>query len=144
MLSSRIGLVPVARDLPRQQALELAVGPLAARHQAGGAVGQPLRGAHVGDRSPSAAFTAAITAASSTAAEAGFGLVRRLLEQRHQAEIDLALAQRLERLALEIGLAPWSRTQSTGSVSSSTSMPRARAASSFGLDLRRSRLSPAR
>ena len=49
MLSSRIGLAPRRGSGARQQALELAVGALRAGDQAGGAVGQALRGAHVGD-----------------------------------------------------------------------------------------------
>ena len=135
MLSSRIGLAPVPRFW-REQALELAIQTRPAGNEAGGAVGRAARGAHVGDALAERHLTAAIRSRPRLAASASaLRSSRPVLKQRDESEIDLALAQRLERLALvSCGSGP---EASTGSVSSSTSMPRARAASSFGLDLSR-------
>ena len=133
-----------ARTLARQQPLELPVRPRPLRHETGGAVRQPLRGPHVETRSPSAALTADTITASSTA-----------VSFVSPSALGLSSSSGTRPKSTSPWLSDFSglpskpsccevQNASTGSVSSSTSTPRARAASSFGLDLRRSAVSPAR
>ena len=96
-LEDRLGAA--AAILARQQALQLAVAALRAGDQAGGAVGQALRGAHVGDLLAKRVLDGLDDGRVLVGRRL---LLGRLVEQRHQREIDVALAQRLERLAVEV------------------------------------------
>src|SRR5438270_13750825 len=95
-LEDRLG--PDTARLLRQYPSELAIGPVTARNQARCAGGQSRRGPHVGDTVAQACLDDRYR---SRFIGRGLGLVRGLLvDQRDQVEIEIALAQRLQRLAL--------------------------------------------
>ncbi len=83
----------------RQQAVELAVAALGAGDQAGGALGQALRGTHVGDLVAQRLLHGLQDGRVVVARGLVLGLV---IEERDQAEVDIALAQRAQRLAFEL------------------------------------------
>ena len=95
-------LGPRAAVVPRQQPLQFAVGTAAAGDQARRAVGESLRGAHVGYPIPERSLTVAMTVASSIAALLGLVRLGFRFGQRDQPEIHIALAQGFQRLAVPI------------------------------------------
>src|SRR3977135_112812 len=98
MLSSRIGLVPAPRlwRASRRSSSRSGPCPPATRQAALSVSRCEARTAENGP--PSGGVRARLDGVGL----AGVVLAGGLVEQRHEAEIDLALAQRLERLALEI------------------------------------------
>src|SRR3978361_68443 len=93
-LEDRLGAGPAV--LPGQQPLQLTVGAMAARNKAGGAGSQALRDPNIGD-----AFTERGLEARDDRGLVGIGLglFLVLVDRRDQAEIEVALAERFERLA---------------------------------------------
>src|SRR5262249_20386822 len=144
MLSSRIGFEPAPPLWRASRRSNSRSGPLPpATRQAALSV-KRCEARTSETRSPSAAFTAAMTLASS--APSGFGASSAFVSASSLGTRPKSTSPWLSDLSGLPSKPSGSAVQnaSTGSVSSSTSMPRARAASSFGLDLRRSALSPTR
>src|SRR3954462_13285639 len=97
-LQYRLG--PCARILLRQQPLQLAIWPVATGDETGRAGGQALRRPHIVDAIAETGFDGCDR---DGLVRIGFRFVLRILvEQRNQIEIDIALAERFQWLALEI------------------------------------------
>ena len=95
------GFAAAAAVLAFEQALQFAIPPLRARHQAGGAVGQARRGLHL-RHLVAEHLLGGLQHRGIVLDRIGAGLLGLLfVDERDQAEIDFALAQRLERLAFE-------------------------------------------
>ena len=90
-----------AAPLARQQTLDLKIRPMFRGHETGRAVRKPLRGAHLGDMLAERCLHCADDSLGVGLIKLDL-LVRRLFEQRHEPEIDIALAERLEGLAAEV------------------------------------------